>query len=153
MKLKSIYDYANEIDSNKHISFSDVFNTLLNGIDCIVCLESASDLLGYSNDGFRSKINIYTDKYYDIPYLKCHKVDDLSKIEFEINNGIKVTPIETTIIDLLQNENSDEQVILETFANYYFDNNNSFSKIIPPKELIEKFNYYKEECQRYYDAY
>lgn len=151
MNSKSIYDYANEKDSNKHISFSDVFNTLLNGIDCVVCLESAADLLGYSNGGFRAKIKIYTEKDYDLPYLECHKVEDITKIPHEENNGIKVMTIEKTIIDLLENEDSDDQVILETFANYYFENNN-FSKIDVPSKLIDKFNYYKEEGIKYYNS-
>lgn len=149
---KSIYDYANEIDNNKHISFCDVFTTLLKNIDCIVCRESASDLLGFSNGGFRNKINVYTTKKYNIPYLECDIVSDLNNIPSENYNGIKVTPIENTIIDLLVDDKSDSQVIIETFANYYFENNNSYNKINPPKNLIKKFNYYKEEGEHYYDT-
>lgn len=150
---KSIYDYANSIDSNKHISFYDVFKTLLNDIECIICKESAIDLLGYSNGGFRNVINVYTTKEYNIPYLKCNIVKDLSKIPYQMYHDLMVTPIEHTIIDLLQDNKSDDQIIFETFANYYFENNCSYSKIKPPINLRKKFNYYKEEGKKYYDSY
>ena len=150
---KRIYDYANENNNTKqHISFNDVFSTLLDGIDCVVCLESSADLLGYSNGGFRSKIKIYTEKDYNLPYLECHIVNDLSKISFINSNGIRVTPIEQTMLDLLKNEQSDDQIILETFANYYFENDNSFAKINPPKELVKRFTYFKKEGSLYYDS-
>ena len=150
---KSIYDYANEKDNLKHISFYDVFSTLLKNIDCIICLESASDLLGYSNGGYRDKISIYTDKLISLPYIDCHVVEDLSKIEYENYYGLKVTPIEDTIIDLLKNEDTDTEILIETFANYYFENNENYSKINPPRNLVKKFNYYKEEGARFYDTY
>ena len=44
-----IHNYADSIDNNKHITFYDVYKTLLNGIDCIVCLESSADLLELYN--------------------------------------------------------------------------------------------------------
>ena len=150
--VMSIYDYADNIDNNKHITFYDVYKTLLNEIDCVVCKESAADLLGYSNGGFRSNIDIYTLQDYNLPYLNCHVVDDLSKIPTQDFHGIKVIPIEQTIIDLIQNSNSDEQVIFETLANYYYGNNKSYSNINPPKNLIKKFKYYGEEAKRYYET-
>ena len=150
---KSIYDYANSISSEEHISFYDVFNTLLKDIDCIICRESAADLLGYSNGGYRKKITIYTTKDYKLPYLNCIIVDNLSKIHCQKCYDLKVTPIENTIIDLLQDDKTDEQIILETFANYYYENDCSFDGIIPPKNLITKFNFYKEEGEKYYESY
>lgn len=147
-----IHNYADSIDNNKHITFYDVYKTLLNGIDCIVCLESSADLLGYSNGGYRPNINVYTTKDYNLPYLDCHIVSDLSKIKYQNFHGIKVIPIEQTIIDLLQNNNSDEQVIFESLANYYYGNNKSYSNIKPPKNLVKKFKYYAEGGKRYYET-
>ena len=107
---KSIYNYADKIDNNKHITFCDVYKTLLNGIDCIVCKESAADLLGYSNGGFRRNIDVYTLHDYNLPYLNCHVVDNFSKINVQDFHGIKVVPIEQTIIELLQDEKTDDQI-------------------------------------------
>lgn len=148
----SIYNYADGMDNNKHITFYDVYKTLLNGIDCIVCKESAADLLGYSNGGFRSKIDIYTLQDYNLPYLNCHVVRDLLKIDVQDFHGIKVVPIEQTIVDLLQDDNSDDQIIFESMANYYYKNNLSFSNIKPPKNLVKKFKFYSEEGKKYYES-
>lgn len=148
----SIYNYADEMDNNKHITFYDVYKTLLNGIDCIVCKESAADLLGYSNGGFRSKIDIYTLQECNLPYLNCHVVRDLSKIDVQDFHEIKVVPIEQTIVDLLQDDNSDDQIIFESIANYYYKNNLSFSNIKPPKNLVKKFKFYSEEGKKYYES-
>lgn len=148
----SIYNYADKMDNNKHITFYDVYKTLLNGIDCIVCKESAADLLGYSNGGFRSKIDIYTLQDYNLPYLNCHVVRDLSKIDVQDFHGIKVVPIEQTIVDLLKDDNSDDQIIFESMANYYYKNNLSFSNIKPPKNLVKKFKFYSEEGKKYYES-
>lgn len=148
----SIYNYADGMDNNKHITFYDVYKTLLNGIDCIVCKESAADLLGYSNGGFRSKIDIYTLQDYNLPYLNCHVVRDLLKIDVQDSHGIKVVPIEQTIVDLLQDDNSDDQIIFESMANYYYKNNLSFSNIKPPKNLVKKFKFYSEEGKKYYES-
>lgn len=149
---KSLYEYADKIDDNKHISFYDVFKTLLKNIDCIICLESAADLLGYSNGGFRSKISIYTNEFIDLPYLDCH-VTDLSKIPYMEYYDLKVTPINDTIVDLLKDDKSDSQIITETLANYYFEHNESYVNIKVPNNLDKKFNMYKKEGQRYYDTY
>ena len=148
----SIYNYADEMDNNKHITFYEVYKTLLNGIDCVVCRESAADLLGYTNGGFRSKIDVYSLQNYDLPYLNCHVVRDLSKINVQDFHGIKVVPIEQTIVDLLQDDNSDDQIIFESLANYYYKNNLSFSNIKPPKNLVKKFKLYSEEGKRYYES-
>lgn len=148
----SIYNYADKIDNNKHITFYDVYKTLLNGIECIVCKESAADLLGYSNGGFRKNIDVYTLQDYNLPYLNCYVIDDFSKIKVQDFHGIKVVPIEQTIIDLLQDETSDDQIIFESLANYYYGNNLSFSNINPPKELVKKFNFYATEGKKYYET-
>lgn len=148
----SIYEYADSIDSNKHITYYDVFKTLLKDIECVVCLESAADLLGYSNGGYRDKIDVYTLKEYNLPYLNCHIVDNLEKIPSEDFNSISVTPIECAVIEMLSNDSCDDQIIFETLANYYYKNNKSFSRIKPPKSLKKKFNYYSEEGKKYYES-
>lgn len=148
----SIYDYAKKKTNAKLLTFFDVYKVLLEGIDGIVCLESASDLLGYSNGGFRAKIKIYTLKDYKIPYLECIVVDNLDSIPVEDYHGIKVTPITITINDLLSKENSDSQIILETFANYYFEHNKSYKTLNIPTSLQKKAEFYINEGKLYYES-
>ena len=150
---RDIYDYASEIDGNEHVSFYEVFRVLLRDIDCIVCKKSVADLLGYSNGGFRKNIEVYTTKDYNLPYLKCHIVDDLSKINYQKFHELKVVPIEKTIVDLLRDDKSDQQILLESMANYFYEHNESFIGINPPSSLVKKFKFYSEEGKKYYDTY
>ncbi len=149
---KDIYDYAYTLDNCEHVSFYEVFKILLKDKDCIVCKKSVADLLGYSNGGFRKNIEIYSTKDYNLPYLKCHVVDDLSKIPFEYFHEIKVVPIEKTIVELLEDKNSDQQILLETLANYYCDHNDSYEGLNPPKRLLKRFNWFSEEGKKYYES-
>ena len=150
---KDIYEYATEIDGNEHVTYCEVFKVLLKDIDCIVCKKSAADLLGYSNGGFRRNITIYTTKNYDLPYLECIIIDDLSKINYQDFHGIKVIPIEQTISDMLEDDDSDWQIILESMSNYYFENKKSFSKIKFPNIDKKRLDFFVEESKHYYDSY
>lgn len=118
----------------------------------IVCKKSSADLLGYSNGGFRKNIEVYSTKDYNLPYLKCHVVDDLSKIPFEYFHEIKVVPIENTVVELLEDEKSDQQILLETLANYYCDHNDSYEGINFPKKISKKINWILEEGKKYYES-
>lgn len=149
---RDIYDYARELDGNEHVSYYDVFKVLLKDIDCIVCKKSVADLLGYSNGGFRKNIEVYTTKEYNLPYLKCHIVSDLSEIESNSFHEIRFVPIEKTIVEMLEDNLTDTQILLETMANYYCEHNDSYNSINPPKKLMKKFNFYKEEGKRYYES-
>lgn len=149
---KSIYNYAKEISNSKMMCFYDVYKILLEGIDCIVCLESASDLQGFSNGGFRNKIYVYSTENIDKPYLKCLIVDNLEDIPYINHKNIKVTPIENTINDMLSRKETDDQILFETFANYYFTNKCSYNKLNIPRQLEEKALIYQEEGKKYYET-
>ena len=152
-KNKSIYDYAKEINNDtKLLTFYSVFKILLENIDCVVCLESAVDLLGYSNGGFRNQIYVYSEKELNLPYIKCFLVDDLKDVEYIDYKGIKVTPISKTIVDMLEKETTDVQILYETFAHYYFSNSNSYKGLSIPKKLEKKANHFKEEGILFYES-
>ena len=149
---KSIYGYARDIDKQTILlSFLDVYRVLLKDLDCIVCMESAADLLGYSNGGFRHQIYVYSQVEFNKPYIKCFIVKDLKKIPFIDRKGIKVSPIEVAIKDMLEKNDTDTQILYETFANYYFDNNKSYDGLEIPKRLSLKAKHYKEEGALYYE--
>ncbi len=148
---KSIFERASEIDSkSKLMSFCDVYKILLKNLDCIVCLESATDLLGYSNGGFRTQVFVYSTVNFNLPYIKCFLVKDLDSVPFIIHNGIKVSPIEVAINDMLSRDETDPQILYETFANYYDENNNSYDGLNIPKKLTLKAKHYEEEGALYY---
>lgn len=148
----SIFDYAKNINKeSKLLTFYSVFKILLEDIDCIVCLVSAADLLGYSNGGFRKYIYVYTNRELNLPYIKCFIVDDIDKINCIDYKGIKVTPIENAIVDMLNRDSTDIQMLSETFAHYYFCHNKSYDTLLIPKELESKANYFKEVGITFYE--
>ena len=151
---KSIYEYARDIDKQTRLlSFLDVYRILLKDLNCIVCMESAADLLGYSNGGFRHQIYVYSLVDFNKPYIKCFIVKDLNNIPFIDRKGIKVSPIEIAIKDMLEKKETDPQILYETFANYYFDNNKSYKGLELPKRLSLKAKHFKEEGALYYEQW
>ncbi len=149
---KSIYGYARDLDKQvRLLSFLDVYRVLLKDLDCIVCMESAADLLGYSNGGFRHQIYVYSEFEFNKPYIKCFIVKDLKNIPFIDRKGIKVSPIEVAIKDMLEKNETDPQILYETFANYYFGNNKSYEGLELPLVLSLKAKHYKEEGALYYE--
>ena len=148
---KSIFEYARELDQKSELyTFCDVDKILLKDLNCIVCMESASDLLGYSNGGFRHQIYVYAEKEFNLPYIKCFIVDNLNNIPSVDYHGIKVSPIEIAINDMLERNDTDEQILYETFANYYAYNNDSYDGLKIPKKFISKAKHYQEEGILYY---
>ena len=148
---KSIWYYAMEKDNQARLlTFYDVAKVLLQDLNCIVCLESSADILGYSNGGFRHQIYVYSEEDFNLPYIKCFIVKDIKNIPFIEDNGIKISPIRNAIIDMLKENETDHQVLYETFANYYCDNN-SYDGLDIPKELESKANHYKEEGKNFYN--
>ena len=148
---KSIYSYAEEITNEDVITFYDAAKVLLNGLDCIICRESAADIQGYSNGGFRHQIYVYSEKEFDLPYVKCFLVKNLNKIPFIDFDGVKVSPITNAIIDMLSNNETDTQVLYETFADYYWENNESYNGLVIPKHLQKKAKHYMEEGILFYE--
>ena len=148
---KSIYSYAEEITNEDVITFYDAAKVLLNGLDCIICRESAADIQGYSNGGFRHQIYVYSEKEFNLPYVKCFLVKNLNKIPFIDFDGVKVSPITNAIIDMLSNNETDTQVLYETFADYYWENNESYNGLVIPKNLKKKAKHYMEEGILFYE--
>ena len=77
-------------------------------------------------------------------------MDNLDDITFIVHNGIKVTPIEIAINDMLGREETDPQVLYETFANYYDEKNNSYEGLIIPEDLLVRAKHFEEEGALYY---
>lgn len=149
-KMQNVYQIAQSLISDRVLTFYDVCNVLLKDIPCIVCMESTADLLGYSNWGSIKTIHIYTTKEINKSYLKCHIVDNLDNIPYINYDGIKTSPIEMAIVDMLKNNNTDSQVLYETFAKYYYYNNDSYCNLDIPNKLKKKANEYMKEAILYY---
>lgn len=146
-----IFDYAHKKEEKDYLTYAEACLTLLAGYDCVIAKESIADLLGYSNGGYRDKITIYTTKLINEPYLNCILVNNYDKLNVIDHRGIHTTTINQAIVDMLEDNNIDSQILLETLANYYFENNKSFKTLEIPKHLQTKFNKYAKESIKYYE--
>lgn len=77
-------------------------------------------------------------------------VSSLDTLECEERNGLKCTTVSQTIIDLLE-QNGDEQIITESLANYYEENNESFDGLVIPAHLRSRFEKYRVWAIGYYE--
>lgn len=148
----SIFEYAEYLGCPKVLNFYDAFKFLLKDINCIVCKESAADLMGYSNGGFRNNIYVYAPEELNLPFIKCFIVKSLDDIPYIDYKGVKVSPIEQAIVDMLASDTTDPQVLFETHANYYFENNESYEGLDIPQELKERSDFFRDGGMHYYDV-
>lgn len=130
-------------------SYNDYLRHLLSGIKCVLAYDTAADYLGLSNGGYRTVVQIFVEEKQNIEGTEQYIVSSLDLLESEKRGGLVCTTINRTIIDLLE-QNGDEQIITESLANYYDENNESFDGLIIPEHLKERFNKYKLWAQEYY---
>ena len=52
----NIENYAKKIENKRYLTYKSICDTLLRGLNCVIAKESTTDLLGYSNGGYREKI-------------------------------------------------------------------------------------------------
>lgn len=117
------------------------------GLDCIVAFETASDYLGICKSTHqRPTYCIYSRKNLGISEVECTLVESYADIEYKEIRGLKVTTPRQTIIDLITNDR-DDQVILESLANWYFSHNESFEGL--PESIIAP---YIDDAIFYYDC-
>ena len=116
----------------------DYYQQALAGTDKVLCRESAAEYLNLSNGNFGKNI-----EYYLYPEAVGREVI--------VVNGILCTSVDQTINDLLEDPESDEQVLLESLGNYFYENQGSFNglKIKPGNQ--ERFAELEQAAISYYD--
>lgn len=117
---------------------------------CVLAFDTAADFLGLTNGGYRSVVQIFVDKKQNIEGTEQTLVPSLETLKYEERNGLKCTTVSQTIIDLLE-QNGDEQIITESLANYYEENNESFEGLVIPARLQSRFEKYRVWAIEYYE--
>lgn len=130
-------------------TYNDYLRKLLSKIDCILALETSADYLGLSNGGYRKYAQIYVTKKYNIEDTKQIIIPSFSDIEYIEMRGLKVTTINQTIVDMLSNDNCDEQILVESLANY-LDEYKNFDGLKIPNELENHFEKLKYQAEIFY---
>lgn len=77
----------------------------------------AAEFLNLSNGNFNMTIHSYSE-------------EEAQEKDVIVKRGIKCTSVNQTINDLLSDENLDEQVIMESLSNYYYEHKESFEGMI-----------------------
>lgn len=129
---------------------SDDIQTKLCGVDCVLAYETASDYLG-TNAGThqRPAFYVYSLKELNIDGVECIVVDSYDNLEVVYERGMYCTSVTQTLIDLLRNDR-DDQVIVESMADWYFSHNESFDGLEIPEDIRELFESYIEDAVDYY---
>ena len=124
---------------------------------CIVCLETAADFHGLSNGGNLTSIfkvyspdnNIVENNIKVITLSDCFNLKRYDRL-----HDINVTTVEQTLLDLIDNsENVDPQNLLESLANYYYDNGNSFINLerVMTLNQLQTLRLWREDAVNYYE--
>lgn len=132
------------------MTYNDQLRYLLADVECVLAFDTAADFLGLTNGGYRAVAQIFVNKKQDIKGTEQILVPSLEALECEERNGLVCTTVNRTIIDLLE-QNGDEQIITESLANYYDENDESFDGLEIPKHLRSRFEKYKAWALEYYE--
>ena len=132
------------------ITYNDQLRNLLADVECVLAFDTAADFLGLTNGGYRSAVQIFVNKKQKIDGTEQILVSSLEALACEERNGLVCTTINQTIIDLLE-QNGDEQIIMESLANYYDAHNESFDGLEVPEHLKARFEKYKTWAVEYYE--
>lgn len=132
------------------ITYNDQLRNLLADVECVLAFDTAADFLGLTNGGYRSAAQIFVNKKQNIDGTEQILVPSLETLVCEERNGLLCTTVNQTIIDLLE-QNGDEQIIMESLANYYDAHNESFDGLEVPEHLKARFEKYKTWAVEYYE--
>lgn len=132
------------------ITYNDQLRNLLADVECVLAFDTAADFLGQTNGGYRSAAQIFVNKKQNIDGTEQILVPSLETLVCEERNGLLCTTVNQTIIDLLE-QNGDEQIIMESLANYYDAHNESFDGLEVPEHLRSRFEKYKAWAVEYYE--
>ena len=132
------------------ITYNDQLRNLLADVECVLAFDTAADFLGLTNGGYRSAVQIFVNKKQKIDGTEQILVPSLETLVCEERNGLLCTTVNQTINDLLE-QNGDEQIIMESLANYYDAHNESFDGLEVPEHLKARFEKYKTWAVEYYE--
>lgn len=110
---------------------------LVQDTDYVLCSVSAAEYLGLCNCTTERTAYVLT------------KSDCIANhIEFTEKNGSYYTTINQTINDLLADDMMDEQVIMESIADQFFENNYANLNIFPENQAA--FEHFRPWAEEYY---
>jgi len=134
----------------KVFTYNDYLINLLKGVECILAYDTAADFLGLTNGGYNPAAQIFVQKEQNIEGTEQIVIPSFQNKEYMEKDGLLCTTINQTIIDLLE-QNGEEQVIVESLSNYYFEHGESFAGLQIPVHVQKQFDKYSGWAVEYYD--
>ena len=142
------------VDSRgNYTSYREWFNSVLGGMDVVLCHTSALECLGqfpgYVNE---SQIDVYAKAREPYENINWYLVDGFDGMEIVNIAGLRCTSLNQTVNDMLRDYDViDEQSLVQALAGFYYRNGESFDglRIIP--EYTDRFNSIKDWAVEYYD--
>ena len=138
------------------MSVDSIYNRLYPNLKKVLCLETAAAHLGLSR-GWGIPVKFYHDSedyIINSAYLVGLKKNTMEEVSTINIRGIECTSKEYTLIDLINNsERVDDQIIYESLATYYYENNGDITKLssLISEDSRQRFDYYLEGAESYYD--
>ena len=131
-------------------TFKNIVNNYFSEKPIILASQSSAVYLGLTYL-VTPEIYIYNPEHLMIQSndFKIIELDDTKKNlkEFVLEeNGILCTDVNLTIIDMIRYDDY-SSVCLESLRTYYYKNNNSFSDLTIPDNLLNRFNRYVKSIQ------
>jgi len=126
---------------------------VVSGSDCVLAFETAADFLGINNGiaWHRPSLFVYSLQPIELDGVQCIVLDSYEALEIQEIGGIRCTSVRQTIFDLLRYDR-DDQVILESLADWYFDHNESYEGLDVPEDIRSIFDSYADDAIHYYDC-
>lgn len=118
----------------------------------ILSLESAIENFNMTNGNFSEKVTVYSLIDLPEPFL-VKRVTHLENIDKELIHGFYSTTLERTFNDLLSDEDTDPQILMESLGKYYYKHNSSFKDLNIYECNLNRFNELKEDAIHYWDEF
>jgi hypothetical protein len=137
------------------ISNRDWFNSVLDGMDVILCHTSALECLGQFN-GYthESQIDVYARIRGPYENINWNIIDSFDDIEIVEMAGLRCTSLNQTINDMLRDyDEIDEQSLVQSLADYYYSNGECFDGIQIEPQYAARFNSIRDWAVEFYYNY
>lgn len=132
-------------------TYNHYLRDLLKDAPCILALDTAANYLGLSSGSlYNETAHIYVLEPLHIEGTTEHIIPSFDMVEHECRNRLLCTTVNQTINDLLRAD-GDNQVIQESLATVFFDNNKSFHSLHIQHELRDAFEHYRSWAVAYYN--
>jgi hypothetical protein len=137
---------------SNYTSNCEWFNSVLRGMDVVLCHTSALECLGqfpgYLNE---NQIDIYVTAREPYENINQYIVDSFDGMEIVNIAGLRCTSLNQTVNDMLRDYDViDEQSLVQALADYYYSNNESFDGLRIAPQHADRFEAIREWATEFY---